>query len=205
MKRRIALVLVSIVVVAGVVAFFFLVPVTSESWFGANPRGPIFRWTALVSPSFYLHGCGMLYDLSVSMNDGPNHAYTHSDRWECWVSRPGQPVPPTYSVPPLSDNVTIQFAQVSGWYNYTIVTNSTAEGLATYAGVTNSSFSMRLTPVFQGETIKISVSQTGPIACWFYGAQAVTAKLYFDGQVVAQGTSHTMCDSAGNIQLSYVI
>jgi|GEM_PF-1245526 prefoldin subunit 5 len=101
----------------------------------------------------------------------------------------------TSTVYPVPDNVTILFTKVSGGYSYTITAGSTS-----YTGSDDSQLSVPITPVFQGETIAISVSLTGLMGCSM--GQTVTAELYLNSQVVAQGTE--IC-TGSNIQITYTI
>jgi hypothetical protein len=193
---------VLVAVVAGIEAYTCFAPVYSVHWFGANPRGPIFRYTAQASSSFYEHGCGMVYNLSVSVNGGPERpAAPNPYGWECWASRPGGPVETTYSVPPLSTNVTVQFANVTGRYDFTVTTMDSVEGRSSYGGSDNQSFSYRITPVFEGETITISASEESSINC--IELQGMTVSLYLDGKVAAQGTAFGCTSSS--IHFSYTI
>jgi len=101
----------------------------------------------------------------------------------------------TSTVYPVPDNVTVLFTKVSGGYNYAITACST-----TYTGSDDSQMSIRITPVFQGETITISASLTGLMGCSM--GQTVTAELLLNGQVMSQGTE--VC-TGSNIQISYTI
>jgi hypothetical protein len=84
---------------------------------------------------------------------------------------------------------------VSGGYDYTI-----AAGSSTYTGSSGGQLSIPITPVFQGETINISMSETGIFGC--NNGQTVTAEVYLNGQIVAQGTE--FCGGT-NVQLAYTI
>jgi hypothetical protein len=101
----------------------------------------------------------------------------------------------TSSVFPVPDNVTVLFTKVSGGYDYTITAGS-----STYSGSQSATFTVPINPVFQGETISISASETGLAGCSM--GQTVTAELYLNGQIVAQGTQ--IC-TGNNIQLTYTI
>jgi hypothetical protein len=66
---------------AAVIITFVFAPVVTDSWYGTNPRGPIFRYTAQVSPSYYLFGCGVVVNIHYSVNGGPANNTTHGGWW----------------------------------------------------------------------------------------------------------------------------
>jgi hypothetical protein len=101
----------------------------------------------------------------------------------------------TSTVYPVPDNVTILFTKVSGGYSYSITAGS-----STYSGSSGGQLSIPINPVFQGETIGISTSETGTFGC--SNGQTVTAQVYLNGAVVAQGTQ--TCGGS-NIALSYTV
>ena len=101
----------------------------------------------------------------------------------------------TSTVYPVPDNVTVVFTQVSGGYNYVVTAGST-----TYTGSHDTPFTLPITPVYQGEVISISASETGLGGCAI--GQTVTAQLYLNGTIVAQGTE--IC-TGSNIQITYTI
>jgi len=103
----------------------------------------------------------------------------------------------TSTVYPVPNNVTILFTQVVGTFSYSIIAGST-----TYAGSSGATLSIPIIPVFQGETISISASEYGGFGGCSPGVQTATAKLFLNGQVVAQGTQ--VC-AASTMQITYTI
>ena len=101
----------------------------------------------------------------------------------------------TTSVYPVPANVTVFFTKVSGGYSYTV-----NAGASSYSGSYSTPFSFQVTPVFQGETISVSAAETGAAGCSI--GQTVTAQIYMNGSVVAQGTQ--IC-TGSNIAISYTV
>lgn len=92
-----------VVVVAGFLVFFFLVPVVPESWIDGNPHGPFIAFKARASLSFSYLGYGALYNYSVTINGHPgpwnvggpglaNYTWGWAPIWYSWQSKcPGFP------------------------------------------------------------------------------------------------------------------
>jgi hypothetical protein len=101
---------------------------------------------------------------------------------------------PTLSCP--LNNVTLYFTNVSGGYNYD-VTYGTSSITGSNAGT---SLAIPLPGLFSGETITIYASVFGGYYC--AGGTTVTAQLFLDKVLVAQGT--TMCPGSP-IHLVYTV
>ena len=101
----------------------------------------------------------------------------------------------TTSVYPAPENVTVLFTPVSGQYSFTITAGS-----ETYSGSTSNAQSLPITPVFQGETVSISASETGAAGCAM--GQTVTVRLFVNNQLVAQSTTQSTGTDA---QITYTV
>jgi hypothetical protein len=82
LKHRRALTVALVVVAVGVVAFFFLAPVTTEHWTRDTVHGPFILYTAQASLSFHLLGFGMLYNYTLTTPGPPYHLASY-----LWASK----------------------------------------------------------------------------------------------------------------------
>jgi len=106
----------------------------------------------------------------------------------------------TYTSPttiyPTPSNVTVD---MTGTYLYSY---SVMAGSVSYTGSSSAQESVPVTPVFQGETISISVNLNSPtFAC--PGGSYVDVQLFVNGQAVSNGSQ--VCGDGTGIQISYIL
>jgi hypothetical protein len=106
----------------------------------------------------------------------------------------------TVSVYPIPDNVTVLF--IAGYlYSYSITAGSVSlSGSGGGSFNHNSTQSIPIAPVFQGETISITVNLNSPtFAC----NGNVWVQLLVNGQVVANGSQY--CGDGQGVQITYIL
>ena len=106
----------------------------------------------------------------------------------------------TYTTPttiyPSPSNVTVS---MTGTYLYSY---SITAGAVSYTGSSGGQETIPVTPVFQGETISISVNLNSPtFAC--PGGSYVNVQLYVNGHAVSNGSQ--VCGDGTGIQINYIL
>jgi hypothetical protein len=100
----------------------------------------------------------------------------------------------TTSIYPIPSNVTVYVVPSSMFVNYAI-----SAGSYSNSGSSGSPQSFPISPVFQGETITVSISN----GCGGSTGPSATAKLYVNGALVSQ--TSIACGGNSNGQISYVL
>ena len=104
----------------------------------------------------------------------------------------------TTSVYPVPNNVTLLFTNISGNYTYNIQAGPSSSSGAVNG---NSSYSLPLTGLFQGEKVSITATVAGTGGCSM--TEHFTMQLWVNGQFAAQ--SDTFCgDPTGAARITYI-
>jgi len=101
----------------------------------------------------------------------------------------------TTSIYPVPTNVTVLFTKVDGSYNHEV-----DAGTSVTSGSISGPLTLRLSNLFQGETIKITAETTGIGGC--RSGETVTVELFVNGQMATQST--TFC-GASSAQIAYTV
>jgi len=102
----------------------------------------------------------------------------------------------TTSIYPVPDNVTVFFTNISGTFDYSVTAGSLSFSGSDY----NQNLTIPITPIFQGNVVSVSAYTTASVGCNI--GEQVTAIIYLNNQVVAQGT--TLC-TGNQINISYTV